>query len=183
MARDTRNDGHLDLALERTIEAPRSLIWKVWTDPDHVKEWWAPAPWTTSRCEIDLRPGGIFRTVLRSPEGQEFPHLGCFIELIENEKLVITNALEPGYRPARGPAGKDQESTDCADIPFTSILTLKERGGKTHYSIVVLHRDEVDRRRHEEMGFYDGWNTCLDQLIEAVGRLRGSTPAAGRSLR
>ena len=170
MARDTRNDGHLDLLLERAIDAPRSLIWKAWTDPEHVKKWWAPAPWTTSQCEMDLRPGGVFRTVMRSPEGQEFPHLGCFLELIENEKMVMTNALEPGFRPAS--VGKEEAMADCADIPFTSILTLKERGGKTHYSVVVLHKDEAGRRRHEEMGFHDGWNMCLDQLIDVVSRLR-----------
>jgi uncharacterized protein YndB with AHSA1/START domain len=170
MARDTRNDDHLDLMLERTIEAPRSLIWKAWTDPEHVKTWWAPAPWTTSQCEIDLRPGGMFRTVMRSPEGQEFPHVGCFLELIEHEKMVLTNALEPGYRPA-GVVGKDGTMADCADIPFTSILTLRERGGKAHYSIVVLHKDVAGRRRHEEMGFHEGWNTCLDQLIDVVRRL------------
>ena len=108
--------------------------------------------------------------MMRSPEGQEFPHVGCFLELIENEKMVMTNALEPGYRPAS--VGKDGVMADCADIPFTSILTLKERGGKTHYSIVVLHKDEAGRRRHEEMGFHEGWNTCLDQLIDVVSRLR-----------
>jgi uncharacterized protein YndB with AHSA1/START domain len=169
MARDTRNNGHLDLLLERTIDAPRSLIWKAWTDPEHVKKWWAPAPWTTSQCEMDLRPGGVFRTVMRSPEGQEFPHVGCFLELIENEKMVMTNALQPGYRPAS--VGKG-EMVDCADIPFTSILTLKERGGKTHYSVVVLHMGEAGRRRHEEMGFHDGWNICIEQLIEVVSGLR-----------
>jgi len=170
MARDTRNNGHLDLSLERTIDAPRSLIWKAWTDPEHVKKWWAPAPWTTSQCEMDLRPGGVFRTVMRSPEGQEFPHVGCFLELIENEKMVMTNALEPGYRPAS--VGKGGEMADCADIPFTSVLTLKERGGKTHYSVNVLHKDEAGRRRHEEMGFHDGWNMCLDQLIDVVSQLK-----------
>jgi len=170
MARDTRNNGHLDLLLERTIDAPRSLIWKAWTDPGHVKKWWAPAPWTTSHCEMDLHPGGVFRTVMRSPEGQEFPHVGCFLELIENEKMVMTNALEPGYRPAS--VGKGGEMADCADIPFTSILTLKERGGKTHYSVVVFHMDEAGRRRHEEMGFHDGWNICIEQLIEVVSGLR-----------
>ena len=171
MARDAGNNGQLDLSLERTIDAPRSLLWKVWTDPDHVKKWWAPAPWTTSRCEMDLRPGGKFRTVMRSPEGQEFPHVFCFIELIENEKMVMTNALEPGYRPARGPVGKAGEIADCADIPFTSILTLTERAGKTHYSIVVLHRDERDRRRHEEMGFHQGWGLCTDQLEAVASKL------------
>jgi len=170
MAKDTRDNGHLDLTLERTIDAPRSLIWKVWTNPEHVKKWWAPAPWTTSQCELDLRPGGMFRTVLRSPEGQEFPHVGCFLELIENEKMVMTNALEPGYRPAS--VGKGGETADCADIPFSSILTLKERDGKTHYSVVVLHKDEAGRKRHEEIGFYEGWNACLDQLIDVVSRLR-----------
>ena len=169
MPRDTGNNGHLDLVLERTIDAPRSLIWKAWTDPEHVKKWWAPAPWTTSQCEMDLRPGGIFRTVMRSPEGQDFPHVGCFLELIENEKIVMTNALEPGYRPAS--VGKHGAMADCADIPFTSILTLKERAGKTRYSIVVLHKDEAGRKRHEEMGFHEGWNMCLDQLIEVVRRL------------
>ena len=76
---------------------------------------------------MDLRPGGMFRTVMRSPEGQEFPHVGCFLELIENEMMVITNALEPGYRP--GSVGKGGEMADCADIPFTSILTLKSSDG------------------------------------------------------
>jgi len=171
MARDTVNNGHLDLTLERSIDAPRSQIWKVWTQPEHVKKWWAPAPWTTSQCEMDLSPGGMFRTVMRSPEGQEFPHVFCFLELVENEKIVMTNVLEPGYRPARFPVANDQE-VDCGHIPFTSILTLRQRGGKTHYSVVVLHRDEAGRRRHEEMGFHEGWNTCLDQLIAVASQVR-----------
>jgi uncharacterized protein YndB with AHSA1/START domain len=169
----SRNDSRLDLSLRRTIDAPRALIWKVWTDPEHVKKWWAPAPWTTVECELDLRPGGIFRTVMRSPEGQEFPHVACFLELVENERMVMTSALEPGYRPARDPLGSKDEVLDCAHIPFTAILTLEERAGKTHYSVVVLHKDEADRKRHEDMGFHDGWNTCLDQLIEVVNRLKG----------
>ena len=73
-------------------------------------------------------------------------------------------------RQALGRAG---EMAGCTDIPFTSILTLKERGGEnTHYSVAVLHMDEAGRRRHEEMGFHDGWNICIEQLIEVVGRLR-----------
>ncbi len=170
MANDTnRSDGRLDLTLKRTIVAPRALIWKVWTDPEHVKKWWAPAPWTTTDCDMDLRPGGIFRTVMRSPEGQDFPHVGCFLDLVENERIAWTNALEPGYRPAR-----DLDGTDgCATLPFTAILTLEEHAGKTNYSVLVLHKDEADRKKHESMGFHDGWNTCLDQLIEVVNRLGG----------
>jgi uncharacterized protein YndB with AHSA1/START domain len=171
MASDRRrNDGPFDLSLKRVIDAPRALIWKAWTDPEHVKRWWTPAPWQTVECEIDLRPGGIFRTVMRSPEGQDFPHSGCLLELVENEKLVMTNALEAGYRPAPGPViGKDPE---CAHIPFTAILTLEEHAGKTTYSVVVLHKDEAGRKLHEQMGFHDGWNKALDQLIEVVKGLK-----------
>ena len=127
--------------------------------PKHIKKWWAPAPWTTIDCEIDLRPGGAFRTVMRSPEGQDFPNVGCILELIENERLVWTTALEPGYRPALDPF-------------FTAIFTLEDHAGKTNYSVRVLHKDEADRKKHEDMGFQFGWSKCLDQLVEVVKQLK-----------
>src|SRR5713226_713595 len=92
-------DTKLDLLLERIVEVPRELVWRAWTTPELVKKWFTPAPWTTVDCEINLRPGGIFRTVMRSPEGQTFPNVGCYLEIVENERLIWTNALAPGYRP------------------------------------------------------------------------------------
>ena len=92
-----------DLVLRRSVAVPPALIWAGWTQPEHLKKWFAPAPWTVSSCEIDLRPGGMCRTVMRSPEGQEFPNVGCYLEIIENQKLVFTDALAPGYRPAAKP--------------------------------------------------------------------------------
>jgi uncharacterized protein YndB with AHSA1/START domain len=163
-------DKRLDLSLERTIDAPVALVWKVWTEPEHLKKWWTPAPWTTVEVEMDVRPGGIFRFVMRSPEGQSFPHLACFLEVIEHRKIVWTTALEPGYRPAREQPPRKGE--DCTDLVITAVLTFSERAGKTHYSAVVLHKDEAERKRHEEMGFHDGWNKCLDQLIEVVSGLK-----------
>ncbi len=174
MANDEkRSAGRLDLVLRRTIDAPASLIWRAWTRPEHLKQWWAPKPWTTVDCELDLRPGGIFRTVMRSPEGQDFPHVGCFLELIENESIVLTNALEPGFRPARDRPGGESEAAECAHIVFTARLALAARAGKTEYCITVMHRDEEGRKRHEEMGFHQGWNQCLDQLVDLVRQLRG----------
>jgi uncharacterized protein YndB with AHSA1/START domain len=174
MARDaTPADGQLDLRLDRTIAVPRALLWKAWTEPEHVKHWWAPAPWTTVDCQVELRPGGIFRTVMRSPEGQDLPHVACLLELVENERIVFTNVLAPGYRPAVNLVG-----ADCADIPFTAIITFTERAGRTHYSVLVLHKDEAGRKRHEEMGFHEGWGKCADQLIEVVKHLgKGSDPS------
>jgi uncharacterized protein YndB with AHSA1/START domain len=75
-------DPKLDLVLERTLDVPRELVWTAWTTPSHIPHWFVPKPWTIIDCEIDLRPGGIFRTVMRSPEGQEFPNVGCFLEIV-----------------------------------------------------------------------------------------------------
>ena len=94
-------DPKLDLVLERVVDVPPELVWAAWTRPEYIKKWFTPVPWQTVDCEIDLRPGGIFRTVMRSPEGQEFPNSGCYLEVIENKKLVWTAALTAGYRPAK----------------------------------------------------------------------------------
>jgi len=147
-----RIDPRLDLVLERTVEVPRARVWAAWTQPELVKRWFTPAPWQTVDCEIDLRPGGIFRTTMRSPEGQDFPNLGCFLEVVSEERLVWTDALLPGWRPA--------------PEPFMSAMLLFEaRGSSTHYTAIAMHRDEAARQKHEEMGFHHGWGAALDQLV------------------
>ena len=87
-----KTDPRLDLVLERVVEVPPELVWKAWTEPEHLKRWFTPLPWTTVECEIDLRPGGIFRTVMRSPEGQDHPNMGCYLEVVPNRRLVWTDA-------------------------------------------------------------------------------------------
>jgi uncharacterized protein YndB with AHSA1/START domain len=148
-------DPKLDLVLERVIDVPRELVWTAWTTPEHLTPWFCPKPWTTTECEIDLRPGGIFRTVMRSPEGKEFPNVGCFLEVVPNERLVWTDALLPGYRPSPEPF-------------FTAVLTLKPSGKGTRYVATAIHRDETGRKKHEDMGFHGGWGMVLDQLVEYV---------------
>jgi len=147
-----RPDPKLDLVLERIVDVPRELVWAAWTRPEHLKVWFTPRPWTVSDCEIDLRPGGIFRTVMRSPEGQEFPNIGCYLEVVPNERLVWTDALLPGYRPSEKPF-------------FTAIITLEPRGKGTRYIATAIHRDEAGCKQHAEMGFHEGWGTALDQLV------------------
>jgi len=152
-------DPKLDLLFERIIDVSPELVWAAWTTPEHLKQWFTPAPWKTVDCEIDLRPGGLFRTVMCSPEGQEFPNIGCYIEIIPNKKLVWTNALKPGYRPV------DQLATN-ADFPFTAVISLESHGTETKYTALVIHRNEEDHKKHENMGFQEGWGKALDQLIE-----------------
>jgi uncharacterized protein YndB with AHSA1/START domain len=150
---DLKIDPKLDLVLERTIDVPRALVWKCWTIPEHVIKWFTPKPWTISDCEIDLRPGGIFRTVMNGPDGEQSINYGCYLDIVPNERLIWTDALLPGYRPAENPF-------------LTAVLLLKDEGSGTRYTAMAIHRDQATRDQHEEMGFYDGWGTVLDQMIE-----------------
>ncbi len=151
----TSPDPRLDLVLKREIDVPCELVWTAWTQPEHLKKWFAPAPWTITECEVDLRPGGMLRFVMRSPEGQDYPNVGCYLEVVPNERLVWTDALQPGYRPSAEPF-------------FTAFLTLEPRGSGTLYTAIAMHRDEATRQKHEEMGFHEGWGQVLDQMVAYI---------------
>jgi uncharacterized protein YndB with AHSA1/START domain len=152
-------DPRLDLVLERIIDAPKDLVWNAWTQPEHVKKWFTPAPWSTSDCEIDLRPGGIFRTVNRSPEGEEFTNVCCYLEVVKGERLIWTMALEPGFRPSQG----------RKDIPvFTAVISFEAHGKGTKYTAVAMHLDEAGSKKHAELGFHEGWGAATDQLVKLV---------------
>lgn len=148
-------DPELDLKLERTVDVSPSLVWKAWTEPEHVVHWFTPAPWKTVECEIDLRPGGRFFSVMESPEGERFPNVGCYLDIVPNERLVWTSSLEPGYRPR----------SKAEDMPMTGIITMRPSGEGTLYTAMALHRNTEDRKKHEDMGFEYGWNAALDQLV------------------
>jgi uncharacterized protein YndB with AHSA1/START domain len=155
-------DPQLDLVFERIADVAPELVWAAWTTPEHIKHWFTPAPWQTVDCEIDLRPGGIFRTVMRSPEGKDFPNAGCYLEVVRNERLVWTNALDPGFRPSKPSAA---ELPDCGVFFFTAVIALEPHGSGTKYTALVMHGDAEGRKKHEEMGFHDGWGKALDQLV------------------
>ena len=149
-------DPNLDLVLERVIDVPPSLVWEAWTKPEHIVKWFTPAPWSTVDCEIDLRPGGMFRTTMRSPEGQEFPNAGCYLEVVEGKRLVFTDALGPGYRPL--PDGD-------APFHFTAVVIIEPAGSGTKYTAIAMHADPKGQKAHADMGFADGWGKALDQLV------------------
>ncbi len=159
-------DPKLDLVFDRMVDIPREMIWAAWTTPEHLKHWFTPDPWQTVDCEIDLRPSGIFKTVMLSPEGQEFPNLGCYLEIIPNEKLIWTNALQSGFRPAKL---EPIENTNA--FTFTAILSLLTDGNRTKYTATVIHSDEASCQQHNDMGFHSGWGTALDQLIAYMKKL------------
>jgi uncharacterized protein YndB with AHSA1/START domain len=149
-----------DLVLERTLDVPPHLIWAAWTQPEHLKKWFAPKPWTITHCEIDLRPGGMCSTTMRSPEGQEFPNLGCYLEIVENKKLVFTDALLPGFRPAPNPF-------------FTAVIELEPHGNGTKYTAYAIHKDAEGRQKHEAMGFHEGWGMVAEQMVQEIKNQSG----------
>jgi uncharacterized protein YndB with AHSA1/START domain len=148
-------DPKLDLKLERVIDVPPELVWEAWTTPEHLKEWFCPRPWRVTEAEIDLRPGGKFRTLMCGPAGEKHDNVGCYLEVVPNRKLVWTDALVEGYRPAAKPF-------------MTAMLLLAPEGSGTRYTAIAMHVDESTRKRHQDMGFEAGWGTVLDQLVEML---------------
>ena len=148
-------DSERDLVLEREIPVPVEKVWAAWTEPEHLMQWFVPKPWSLAACELDLRPGGVFRTVMRSPEGEEFPNSGCYLEVIPNQSLVFTDALEAGFRPTQEPF-------------MTARLTLKATKIGHLYRAVAMHSGPENAKKHADMGFADGWGKALDQLVELM---------------
>jgi uncharacterized protein YndB with AHSA1/START domain len=147
-----------ELVLTRIIDAPREKVFRAWTDPDLLKQWFAPLPYTTPKAELDVRPGGSNLIVMRDAAGHDFPNRGVYLEVVENERLVFTDAYTKAWEPSAKPF-------------MTVILTFEDEGGKTNYTARVLHWTAADRETHEKMGFYQGWGQCTDQLEALAAKL------------
>lgn len=145
-------DPALDLVLDRVLPVSPAKVWAAWTRPELLMQWYTPAPWRTVGCEIDLRPGGRFRTVMQPPEGEPVVNDGSYLEVVEGERLVFTDAILPGFRPS----GK----------PFmTGILLIEPHEIGAHYVALVRHADPATCERHRDMGFFEGWGAATDQLV------------------
>jgi uncharacterized protein YndB with AHSA1/START domain len=144
----------LDLLLEREVDVPPSLVWAAWTKPEHLVHWFTPAPWKTPTAEIDLRPGGKFRTVMEGPEGERMDNTGCYLDVVENQRLVWTSALTEGFRPNLAPA----------PFHFTAAILLEAKGAGTLYKAYAIHGAPDSAKQHADMGFHHGWSLVLDQL-------------------
>lgn len=151
----------LDLTISRVIRAPRSLVWSAWTDPASFEQWWIPAPARCKVVDMEMRPGGAFVTRM-SEDGCDYrPHLdACFLDVADGERIVFTNALVGGWRPAEQPF-------------MTAIITLQDHPDGTDYAAHVMHRNNADRNMHAEMGFYDGWGTVIEQLAKLIEQRAG----------
>jgi uncharacterized protein YndB with AHSA1/START domain len=158
MSYDATPNADRDLVLTRIIDAPREKVFKAWTDADLLKQWFAPLPYTTPHAELDVRVGGSNLIVMRGPDGNEFPNRGVYLEIVENERIVVTDAYTKAWV--------------LSEKPFmTLILTFEDHGGRTRYTALARHWTVADREAHEKMGFHEGWGICADQLEALVSKL------------
>ena len=145
-----------ELSLTRLINAPRDKLFRCWTEPALIVQWFTPPPWKTIHAETDVRVGGASYVVMQGPDGTEMPNRGVYLEVVKSEKIVFTDAYESAWVPS----GK---------AFFTCILTFKDEGGKTRYSARARHWNAEDSKAHEAMGFHEGWGIATDQL-EALAK-------------
>lgn len=145
-------DPALDLELRREVDVPPHLVWRAWTEPALLMKWFTPAPWRTTACELDLRPGGRFRTVMEGPAGERHDNTGCVLAVVPQKLLVFTDALGSGFRPT-------------GSAFMTGSVEIAPAGSGTLYIARALHKDPEGRQQHETMGFHTGWGTALDQLV------------------
>ena len=152
----------LDVVLERFIDAPKHLVWDALVKPEHLKEWYMPKAWgVVANCELDVRPGGMFSIDIAAADGQVFPNLGCFLEVVPMERLSWTSMLFPGYRPAV-----------FDDIPITAIVTMETVGTGTRYVFTALHRNESDLEKNKASGWQQGTEIALDQFVAHVKAMK-----------
>ena len=141
-----------ELVLTRLIDVPREKLWRCWTEPKLMLQWFTPAPWKTIHAETDVRPGGSSYVVMQGPDGTEMPNRGVYLEVIKNERLVFTDAYTSAWDPSENPF-------------FTGILTFEDAGnGQTRYTARALHWTKENRETHEKMGFHEGWGVATDQM-------------------
>src|SRR3954469_6676178 len=104
------------LFIERTLNAPRELVWKVWTDPDHIKNWWGPNGFTNTIFTMDVKPGGVWDFVMHGPDGKDYKNKSIYKEIVKHKKIVF----------------------DHVNPDFTATITFEERSGKTFLSWQML---------------------------------------------
>ena len=140
-----------ELTLTRLIDATREKLFRCWTEPALLVQWFTPPPWKTVHAETDVRAGGASTIVMQGPDGTEMPNRGVYLEVVKNEKLVFTDAYTAAWVPSSKPF-------------FTCVLTFEDEAGKTRYTAKALHWTAADCKAHEDMGFHQGWGVCTDQL-------------------
>lgn len=141
-----------DLVISRLLRAPRAALWRAWADPQLLRQWWCPKPWTSEVRAFEFCAGGDFHVLMQGPDGGVSDNPGSFLDVVPEQRVVFTSLCTGGWRPA------------TPWMPFTAVITLVDEAGGTRYLVRVMHPDRATSERHRELGFDAGWNACIDQL-------------------
>jgi len=150
---DPKDPANRELVISRVFDAPRALVFKVWTQPQYIRHWWGPRGYTTLSCEIDLRPGGAWRVESRHTDGSKTAEQGVFREIVEPERLVFTH----GWESETGKPGSETLVT----------ATFAEHEGKTKLTFHQAVFNSVEIRD----GHVEGWNQSFDMLAEYLANV------------
>lgn len=145
------------LQMSRQIGASPLAVWRCWTEPALLMQWFAPKPVQTLEADVDPVPGGKFNTKMRVPDHGDMSSEGCVLVAEKGRRLVTTNMMQEGFRPVmigNGPF----------DFPFVIDLTMADSAGGCRYDVRILHADAEGAAKHDAMGFEQGWGTATDQL-------------------
>lgn len=146
-----------ELVLELELDAPAEKLFRCYSDPKLLQQWFAPRPWSIKSTDIDFRPGGRMAFVMASPDGQEFPNAGIYLDIVPNKKIVTTDAITPDTFEPSGPF-------------MVAEITFEDLGdGKTKYRAVARHWTAETMEQHKQMGFHEGWGQTARQL-EALAK-------------
>jgi uncharacterized protein YndB with AHSA1/START domain len=139
-----------ELTIVRIFDAPRALVFRAWTDPKMMAEWWAPKRFTNPVCEVDVRIGGALRIVMRGPDGWEHPMKGVFTDVVKNERIVFTNI-------AVDAAGNHL-------LEGVTTVSFEEHGGKTKMTLHTRAAGKVPQAAFMLGGMEQGWTESIDKL-------------------
>ncbi|WP_117193557.1 SRPBCC family protein [Rhizobium terrae] len=152
----TAHTATYSLQLVRELNAPADKLFKAWTTPERMGEWFCPKPWKVTEAKVDLRPGGSSYILMEGPNGEKIPNYGIYLEVVPNKKLVFTDAYTSAWVPSAKPF-------------MTAVVEFEDLGnGRTKYTATAHHWTEEDMAAHKEMGFEEGWGIVATQLEEVA---------------
>ncbi|EPG72559.1 hypothetical protein LEP1GSC058_0900 [Leptospira fainei serovar Hurstbridge str. BUT 6] len=159
-----------ELVLTRIFDAPRELVFRVWTDPKHVVNWWGPNHFTNPVCEMDFRPGGKYRIIMRSPEGVDYPVAGSYLEIVENERIVSTVFVvehpKEWIEEMRNSIGQDEEANSLDSVVTVTFEDHEKK--KTKLTIRSRFESDTVRDGFKKMGMVEGWTQSLERFEDQL---------------
>ncbi len=172
----TTESAEKEFVITRVFDAPRQLVFKAWTNPKHMAQWWGPRTFTNPVCGLDVRPGGAYRIVMRGADGAEYPLKGVYREIVEPERLVMT--MDCSEHPAAwhdlvNPNRRKEERNPAGEM--LSTVTFENLGGKTKLTVRVRFDSAAIRDAMLKMGMTEGWSQSLDRLAEALAVKSGGS--------